>query len=453
MSIRDCSRRSFLMRGTMAGAGVAVGIPLLDAFLDNSGTAFAATMGGGRLPVRFGTWFWGCGMIPDRWQPKAVGANYDLPPQLEPIKPVQQHVSILSGFDVALDGKGNLPHISGNTAVRTGAPSDDWLAIRAPSLDVLISDAIGSGTRFRSLDLSADGNGRTSYSFRDGRSMNAATPTATELYAKIFGSGFNDPNKADFTPDPAYIARRSVLSAVSEQRQSLVKSVGAEDRAKLDQYFTSLREMEEKLALQLQKPPPLEACAIPQEPAKARALTDLTDVEQRKVNHRLMADMLAMALACNQTRSFNMLFSTAASDLRQAGQTTGYHQTTHEELIDRAIGYQPTVDFFAVRSMEAWADFVAALAAVKEGDGTLLDNMLVFAHSDVSYAKNHDVQGIPVMLAGRAGGKVKTGIHVNGAGEPISRVGLTLQQIMGVPVDSWGLDSMNTKRSLGDILA
>ena len=452
MSHRDCSRRSFLMRGTMAGAGVAVGVPILNAFLDNGGSAFAATMGGARLPVRFGTWFWGCGMIPDRWQPKATGADYDLPPQLEPIKTVQRHVSILSGFDVALDGKGNLPHISGNTAVRTGAPSDDWLTIRAPSLDVLISDAIGSGTRFRSLDLSSDGNGRTSYSFRNGRSMNAAIPTATELYSKIFGSGFNDPNKADFTPDPTYVARRSVLSAVSEQRQSLVKSVGAEDRAKLDQYFTSLREMEEKLALQLQKPPPLEACAIPGEPVKARALTDLTDVEQRKINHKLMAEMLAMALACNQTRSFNMLFSTAASDLRQAGQTTGYHQITHEEMIDRAIGYQPTVDFFAVRSMEAWADFVSALAAVKEGDGSLLDNMLVFAHSDVSYAKNHDVQGIPVMLAGRAGGKVKTGIHVNGAGEPISRIGLTLQQVMGVPVDSWGFDSMNTKRSLGDIL-
>ena len=157
MSYRDCSRRSFLMRGTMAGAGIAVGVPILDAFLDNSGKAFAATTGGGRLPVRFGTWFWGCGMIPDRWQPKTTGVNYDLPPQLEPIKAVQSHVSILSGFDVALDGAGNRPHISGNTAVRTGAPSDDWLMIRAPSLDVLISDGIGSGTRFRSLDLSADG--------------------------------------------------------------------------------------------------------------------------------------------------------------------------------------------------------------------------------------------------------------------------------------------------------
>lgn len=449
MDAQGFSRRGFLMRG----AGVAVGIPILDAFLDNSGTAFAATLGGGRLPVRFGTWFWGCGMIPDRWQPKKVGAGYDLPPQLAPIEAVRQHVSILSGFDVPLEGKGNLPHISGNTAVRTGAPSDDWLAIRAPTLDVLIGDAIGGGTFFRSLDLSADGNPRTSYSFRDGRSMNAATPGAMELYTKIFGSGFSDPNKADFTPDPRYLARRSVLSAVTEQRRALVESVGAADRARLDQYFTSLREMEGKLALQLQKPPPVEACRIPAAPGAANALGDTTDVEQRKVNHRLMSEMLAMALACNQTRVFNMTFSTAASDLRQAGHTTGYHQSSHEELVDRTIGYQPTVDFFATRSMEAWADFVAALAGVKEGDGTLLDNVLVFAHSDVSFAKNHDVQGIPVMLAGRAGGKLKSGVHVNGAGEPVSRIGLTMQQVMGLPVDAWGIEGMSTKRSVSEILA
>ena len=451
MLMNGTTRRGFLLRGILGGGAVTLGLPLLDAFLDNSGTAFAATLGGGRLPVRFGTWFWGCGMIPDRWQPKSMGADYDLPPQLAPIAAVKQHVSVLTGFDVMLDGKGNLPHLSGNTAVRTGAPADDWLAIRAPTLDVLIGDAIGGGSFFRSLDLSADGNARTSYSFRDGRSMNAATPSPVEFYRKIFGPDFNDPNKADFKPDPRIMVRRSVLSGVTEQRRALEANLGATDKARLDQYFTSVREMEGKLALQLQKPPPAEACVVP---AEAPAMSgDITDVQQRKINHKLMAQMLAMALACNQTRVFNMNFSTAASDLRQAGQTTGYHQNTHEEMIDRAIGYQPTVDFFATRSMEAWADFVSALAAIKEGDGTLLDNTLVFAHSDVSYAKNHDVLGIPVMLAGRAGGKVKSGIHVHGNGESISRVGLTLQQVMGISVDSWGMDAMNTKRPIGEILA
>ncbi len=350
-----------------------------------------------------------------------------------------------------LDGKGNLPHISGNTAVRTGAPSDVWQAIRAPTLDVLIADAISSGSFFRSLDLSADGNPRTSYSFRNGSSMNAAIPNPQEFYTKIFGVDFHDPNKADFKPDPRHVVRRSVLSGVSEQRQALLAKVGSADRARLDQYFTSVREMENKLALQLQKPPPAEACVIPKAPTGSSD-GKATDSETRRTNHKLMAELLAMALACNQTRVFNLTLSDAASDLRQAGDTTGYHQITHEELIDRKIGYQPTVDKFATMSMEAWTDFVTTLAAVKEGSGTLLDNMLVFAHSDVSYAKNHDVTAIPVMLAGRAGGKIKNGIHVNGTGEPISRVGLTIQQVLGMPVESWGMDAMKTKRPISEIL-
>lgn len=452
MTTAQTSRRSFLMRGLIGGAAVTVGIPLLDMFLDGNGEAFAATVGGGPLPVRFGTWFWGCGMIPARWEPKATGLNYDLPPQLAPIKDVQQHVSVLSGFDVALDGKGNLPHISGNTALRTGAPAEAWQEIRAPTFDMLIADAIGSGSFFRMLNLSADLNPKTSYSFRNGSSMNAATPSASALYEQIFGPDFHDPNKADFKPDPKYIARKSVLSAVGEQRRALLSRAGAGDRARLDQYFTSVRELEGKLALQLQKPPPAETCVRPGRPASLPDNIDMTDTDTRRTQHKLMAQLLAMALACNQTKVFNMNFSTAAADLRQAGETTGYHQTTHEEMVDRTIGYQPIVDRFATRSMEAWAEFVTELAAVKEGSGTLLDNCMVLAHSECSYAKNHDVSGIPVMIAGRAGGKVKPGVHVRGSGQSISRVGLTAQQVMGVNTDSWGFDAMRATQPISELL-
>lgn len=444
------SRRGFILRGALGGAAVTVGLPILDAFLDGNGTAFAATLGGGRLPVRFGTWFWGCGMIPERWVPQKTGASYDLPPQLQPIKPVQDHVSVLSGFDVMLDGKSNLPHVSGNTGVRTGESFDNWQNIKTPTFDVLISDAIGSGSYFRVLDLSLDDNPQTSYSFRNGASMNAAIPNPTELYQKLFGADFHDPNQADFKPDPKFMVRRSVLSGVSDQRHALLARVGAADRARLDQYFTSVREMEDKLALQLQKPPRAEACVRPGPPIEVKG--DLTDVAVVKAKHKLMTQLLAMALACNQTRAFNMNFDTAAASLHRAGDTTGYHQTTHEELIDRSLGFQPTVDKFATASMEAWADFVEAFAAIREGDGTLLDNMLVVAHSEVSLAKNHDVTGIPVMFAGRAGGKVKSGLHIKGSGEPISRIGLTAQQVMGVPVDSWGAGAMRSNRSISEIL-
>jgi hypothetical protein len=443
------TRRSFLLRGLMAGGAVSVGLPLLDMFLNDNGTAYAASLGGGALPVRFGTWFWGCGSIPSRWDPKTLGANYDLPPQLQPIAPVRDCVSVLTGFNVPLDGKGNLPHLSGNTAVRTGAPADSWQRITAPSFDVLIGDVIGAGSYFRSLDLSADGDPKTSYSFRNGSSMNASIPTPIELYQKVFGADFHDPNAATFTPDPQFMVRRSVLSGVAEQRQELMRKVSAADRARLDQYFQSVREVEQKLSLQLQKPPPAKSCSVPPAPSK---MTGASDIDQRMASHRAMAQLLAMALACNQTKVFNVAFSTAASDLRRPGDTTAHHQSTHEELVDRALGYQPTADFFSTRSMQAWAEFVSALRAIPEGEGTLLDNCLVFAHSDVSYAKNHDINGIPMMIAGRAGGRVRTGVHIRGNSEPASRVGLTLQQVMGAAVNEWGVKSMRTSRTISELL-
>ena len=97
--------------------------------------------------------------------------------------------------------------------------------------------------------------------------------------------------------------------------------------------------------------------------------------------------------------------------------------------------------------------FVDTLGQFKEGDGTLLDNSLVIAHSETNFAKVHSVEGIPMMLAGRAGGKVKTGLHVAGNSTAASRVGLTLQQVMGVPVDAWGEGGMHTNKPISEIMA
>jgi hypothetical protein len=169
-------------------------------------------------------------------------------------------------------------------------------------------------------------------------------------------------------------------------------------------------------------------------------------------NHKLMAEILAMALACNQTKIFNVVFSDSASNLRMPGEQMIHHLMTHEEPIDKELGYQPKAAFFVERSMESWALFVQTLANVREGDGTLLDNCLVMGHSDTEFARLHSINGIPVMSAGRAGGKLKTGIHVNEVGEPVSRIGFTFQQVMGVPVEHWGQGSMQTSKPISEVM-
>jgi hypothetical protein len=121
--------------------------------------------------------------------------------------------------------------------------------------------------------------------------------------------------------------------------------------------------------------------------------------------HQVMTDLLALALACDQTRVFNMMFSYGLSELRMEG-----------------------------------------------SDTTLLDNCLVLANSDLSLAQPHDVRGLPMMIAGSAGGRIKPGIHVKGNTDPVTRVGLTVQQAMGLPIDAWGTNSLRTSLPVSEIL-
>lgn len=442
------SRRGAL-RGIMNGAAITVGVPLLDIFLDGNGTALAAT--GAQVPIRFGTWFWGLGVNPSRWFPSKAGANYELKPELAPIKDFQSKINILGNFNVMLDGAPNLPHASGGPAIRTGRALTAERGLPGESFDVTIGDRIGTRSRFRSLEVSAIGDPRNSLSGRGGGNLNPSEATPASLYTRIFGTGFKDPNSADFTPDPQVMARRSVLSAVTEQRQALERSVGAADRQKLDQYFTSVRQLENQLDVELTKPEPLKACVVPGKVPTALPVNG--EIETVMRNHEIMTDLMVMALACDQTRVFNMMFNNGASALTRIGSTVTHHQLTHEEVLDNKLGYQPEATFFLTKIMDAWVYFVGALDKVKEGDRSLLDNTLVFAHSETEFAKFHTIDNIPMMTAGSAGGRVKTGLYVDGMGTPVSRVGLTLQQLMGVSVDRWGSKSMETNKSIGEIVA
>ncbi|MEO6092071.1 MAG: DUF1552 domain-containing protein [Novosphingobium sp.] len=444
----DLSRRGAL-KGVLNGAAIAVGVPLLDVFLDGNGQAMAAT--GAAVPVRFGTWFWGLGVNPTRWFPSQAGADYELKPELAPIRDFQKKINVLGNFNVLLDGAPNLPHTSGGPAIRTGRAITVDRGLPGESFDVTISDRIGARSRFRSLEVSAIGDARNSLSGRGGGNLNPSEATPTGLYQRIFGLGFKDPNSASFTPDPQAMARRSVLSAVTEQRQALQASVGAADRQKLDQYYTSIRQLENQLDVELTRPEPLQACVVPGKGPADLAVNG--EIETVVLNHQLMTDLLVMALACDQTRVFNMMFNNGASSLTRIGSTVTHHQLTHEEVLDNKLGYQPQATYFLTKIMEAWVYFIGALDKVKEGDRTLLDNTLVFAHSETEFAKFHSIDNIPMMTAGSGGGRIKTGLYVDGQGTPVSRVGLTLQQAMGVPVDRWGTKSMETNKAIGELVA
>ena len=351
--------RRNILRGAGAGFAATVTLPLLDCMLNTNGTAFAS---GAPLPLRFGTWFWGCGVNPSRWNPQAIGANYDITPELKPVETVRSHISVLSKFDVLLDGKSNFVHSSGNLGIRTGQAPAQADQSDLPTIDVLVADAIGTSTRFRSLELTASGNPRHSYSRRSTSVVNPSEGSPVAFYTRLFGPDFKDPNAAEFTPDPAVMLRRSVLSSVSDDRARLAAKVGAADRARLDEYFTSVRQLEQQLELQLQKPPPAEACVMPKKPSDGPLGQD---IEVSTTNHRQLTELLSMALACNQTKVFNMVFSDSASSLTRAGADKTHHTLTHEELADPQLDFQPQATWFGQRSLHAFAEFVSILGRGK----------------------------------------------------------------------------------------
>ncbi|MBW2191643.1 MAG: DUF1552 domain-containing protein [Deltaproteobacteria bacterium] len=371
--------RRTILRGAVAGGAVGMGLPLLDCFLNENGTALAQ---GGAIPVRFGTWFWGCGMNPARWAPQTEGLGYELSPELQALErtlssggKVRDHVSVFSGFDVKLDGNPNFPHGSGPASNLTGlfAPADGDFG--APSIDVLIAREIGGFTRFRSLQMSATGNRNHTYSRESATIRNASEISPMEVYARIFGPDFADPAAGEFVPNPRWTLRQSVLSAVKEDRDKLMSRVGTHDQQRLDQYFTSVRQLEQMLDVLLSGPPDLPSCRRADDPGPDILEGEVfqNDLESVNQRHRALADLLTFALACDQTRVFNMIFSSGISELTVPGLDTTHHQLTHDESIDAELGYQPQATQFVFASMEAWADFVERLASVPEGDGTMLD--------------------------------------------------------------------------------
>lgn len=443
--MKKLNRRKFL-KGALNGGVITVGLPLLDIFLNDNGTAYAD---GTPIPMRFGTWSWGLGMSESIFVPKKTGANFDLPDEIAALAPVQEHINLYTNFHVFKDDAPNLCHHSGWVVLRSGIAPMTSQNKPGETIDVAVSRQIGNATRFRSLSATATGDNRNSFSYEGGNSVNVPEWSPLRFYQRLFGEEFQNPNAETFTPDPKVMVRKSALSAVQEDTKKLEQTLGANDRARLDQYFTGLRDLERRFDLQLTKPDPREACIVLEEPEILPTGLDADLVAKR---HRMMTDLMLMAVACDQTRVFNMFYAHAFSSTIKPGYDKPHHTATHEEAVNAELGYQPNVSWFTRRAMDEWAYYVDALANFKEGDGSLLDNSFIYATTDQSFAKLHAIDGIPMFSAGTAGGRVKTGLHVDGGGSPGCRLGYTAQRLMGLDIESWGDKSNTTSSEIGEIL-
>ena len=432
--------RRAMLRGMLAGAGaVTIGLPLLDAFLDNSGKAMA---NGERLPPRFGLFFFGNGVHPERWVPVGEGETWSLSEQLEPLRGLESEFSVISGMEVKTPN--DIPHGSGEAGILSGASliiEGEHNTFRAPSIDQIIANEIGQTTRFKSIEFGAQARGGSSYNGPDSRNPPETSPFA--LYERVFGAGFRAPGE-DGEVDPRIALRRSVLDAVMEDTKKLKGEVGANDRRRLDQHFTSIRELELRLARLEEDPPSRAACMRPDEVP----MMDYPDIDGRPQlteKNRAMCDIMAMALACDQTRVFSNFITAPVNNLLFQGAMAGHHQLTHDEP-----GEQPQVHAIVLQLMEEVAYMLETLRAVPEGDATLLDNCGVLITTDVSYGRTHSLDEFPILIAGSAGGKLRKGYHYRSQNkENASKAHVTMMRALGINAEGFGVDEGFTPDSLG----
>lgn len=443
------SRRLFL-RGATATGVIGLALPMLDGMLNTHGEAFAQN--GDPIPTRFGVWFWGNGVRPEYWLPQGQGrgAAWSLSEELAPLQAHKSSISVLSGYTIHT---GTHPHHAGMTGVMTGRSlykvgdvRDTIISTFAgPSADVIAANYYAGQTSFRSLEV--------------GVTRFRGTDEGT-TFQHLSHNGPNNPNPSEYEPRAVFNrlfsgdiqgaqvdSRRSVLDAVMAQANRLRPRLGARDRQRIDQHLASLRNLEQRLA----SGPT--ACDIPNEPG---GYPDIQGQEQLVEKNRVMSELVAIALACDLTRVFSVLYSTCGSGviIHPAGATNGLHLTTHDEPMSGTPATQPIVHAATTFTMSQLAYFLDQLSAIPMGAGSLLDHSSVLCTSEHTDGRIHSYEDFPMIIAGLGGGRLVGDVHDRASGRPsITRGVLTALRGGGVELESFGEDAGFTRESIGALEA
>ncbi len=439
MAKKSTISRRTLLKGMLGGATVAIGLPVLDIFCNGNGTALAD---GSPFPRRFGAWFWGNGNLPERWTPLSEGPNYMLSEQLAGLAPVRDDVTVITGTVAASVARE--PHLDGSASFLSGTPivETGQHEILAPTLDTLVRDAIGGATSFRSLNAGVQpGLGNNTVSINGPGSANPATVDPLTLYRTVFGEGFVLPGEEPVI-DPMWQLRRSALSSVMEESSRLRSRLGTHDQRRLDEHLNGVRELELRLLRFEEDPPNLAACGLA--PLPADEYPEVNSRPQMKERHRVVADILTMALACDRTRVIHTMFTSAGNNTRFPGVATGHHELSHK--VDAAS--QDQLTHIVKQIIDEYAYFVQAMGAVSEGDGRLIDNVALLATSGCSFGAEHEITEYPILVAGSAGGRLVTGQHLRAEGELATKVSFSLLRAVGASVERFGVNEAEATTGL-----
>ena len=412
-------RRTFLR-----GAGTALALPLLDAMIP----AMRAESLTAAAPVRrLGFIYYPLGVDQDRWRPKGEGAGYELSEALAPLAPHKSKFVVLSGLSSDPDRSKAGFHDRAYASFMTGCEPTEGKVHVGISVDQVAALELGKETQFASLELSTEDNGRLSGPvFKTATNPLPFEKNPRYVFERLFGdSGKIDPVAAAQRD----AADRSSLDAVTERIAELEKQLGPSDRAKLEEYVTSIRDVERRIQVAMTKRP----VDLPEVTRPAGAPDDWTE------HVKLMFDLQTLALQADLTRVWTFLYGREATSMSfpHLNISMGHHEISHHNFEKDKLDALAKIN---VNQSELFAYFLTKLDALKEGNSTLLDHSLIMYGSSLSVPTSHSQRDLPILLAGGAAGRIAGGRYVRFPGDttPLTNLYLTMLDKVGVPTEKLG---------------
>ncbi|MBH25604.1 MAG: transcriptional initiation protein Tat [Myxococcales bacterium] len=430
MSRWRLSRRAFL-----GGAGAAIALPFLEAMLPTRALADAA-----EVPRRFLAFYVPNGIHMPAWTPNEAGRDFGLTPILEPLANVRDHINVISGLanrPARPDGAG--VHAAGTSSFLTAAHAFKTEGANISvgvSMDQIAAAAVGGATRFPSLQLGIEGGGNaggcdSGYSCAYSRNISWASEStplpkivSPQLAFDRLFQGFDaQASAAERAKRKRY--RTSVLDYARADAQRLKTRLGQTDRRKLDEYMTGVRELE----VQVQQAEDGPSCGVPDRP---EADFDFP------AHVEMMNELMVLAFQCDLTRIITFMLGNAGSGRSYGflGVPGAHHEISHHQNNPDNFARLQTIDTWEVAQL---AYLLERMANTPEGEGSMLDNTLVFFSSEIEDGNSHSHFNLPIVLAGGGGGVIETGRHlVYEEDEPIANLFVSILQNLNVPATSFG---------------
>jgi hypothetical protein len=439
-NVHALSRRTFLQ-----GVGVTMALPWMESLntvaraATTSAAAEAATgAAAGAFPKRFAVMFMGCGVSPDNWWAKGNGDGMELSKTLQPLAPLKKKINVINGlYNKKSVGQGIHPAQTGN--LLTGVSFAKGAIIHSGiSVDQVIANHVGQETIQPSMVLACEQpmTGYHESNFSNAYSSHISwqspdSPVPNEMYPSLaFDSLFENRGS---------LRNLSVLDRVKDRADKLSRQISATDKVKLDEYLSSVRDVERNIErMRVEKDKAFERARGKDQPVFTMKRPDNGLPEDLREHARLMCDIIALGFQTDKTRVASLILARDLSALIYPFLGVGeqHHGSSHK---DGEEAYEKIVRFH----LSSMAYLAQKLDSMPEGEGTVLDNSCIMWMSNMLSGTRHDNKKLPIVTAGGLGGTLETGRVLNylEAGDENRKVCslyLGLMDRMGVKLDHFG---------------